>query len=192
MKRLEQLQAQESPPAQSEFLIDVGSISWIIPKEVKWAVIRSRSVVVTYGIGLLVLWLSVDLTYHLSPEGNSRPEWVATRCTVGVVPLLLFVLFLILSQTSIVTLNHKGIRMELLGKPKRIGDGRPPSVPYGSITDCRIEPSRLVPRLPCLTFKFPGKLGGEKTARVEMPGSADVGAVLEFLSKKGVACSDRR
>ena len=27
-------------------------------------------------------------------------------------------------------------------------------------------------------------LGGEKTARVEMPGGADVGAVVEFLSKK--------
>jgi hypothetical protein len=191
-RRPELLQSQQLLPSPSDFLIDVGTISWIIPKSVTWAVIRSRRVLLTFVIGLMFLWSFVDLLYRFYPKPNSPPEWMATECAVGIVPLVLLIAFFILNLFSIVTLNHKGIRVEWTGKPGRRSrgqlGGRRSTVAYQSIIGCSIEPSRLVPGLLGLTFT----MQSEKTVWLELPLSADVGAIVQFLSAKGVVCVDWR
>lgn len=185
-RRLQIPQTLQIEP-QSDFTIEDGSISWVIPRSVKWSVIRSPRGWLPFLVMLVIGWLALDIVFRWHPDPKTPPDLLAFECMAATALCYPLIFFVLLRWTSMVTLDDAGITFQVAGKT-----GRRSTCPYRSVAGCWIEPSRWVPSLPCLTFKAPGKLRAEKTNRLEMPAEADTQAVIRFLATKGVTCADRR
>jgi hypothetical protein len=186
-RRLQFLQTLQIEAPQPDFSIEDGSISWVIPRSVKWSVIRSPRGWLPFLVMLVFGWLVLDIFFRWHPQPNTPADLLAFECMAATSLSYPLIAFILLRWTSIVTLDDAGITFQVAGKT-----GRRSTCPYRSVAGCWIEPSRWVPSLPCVTFKAPGRLRAEKTNRLDMPPEADVRAVIQFLATKGVTCADRR
>lgn len=155
--------------------------------DAKIAELRSRRTWLPYLIIVLIAWLIGDFVFRLMQDATAPPELTATELALIMAGAYFFMALVILGWTSVVTLDDRGIVVQVAGKT-----GRKSIRPYRSVLSCWIEPSRDMPSLPCFTFKAPRKLRREKTSHVQMPANADVQALIDFLATKGVTCVDRR